>query len=146
MQIKRMEAADISQVVQMGQHCFAHPWTQEDYRKHYQEKDKIYLVCMHENHVVASSVVWCSFDTADLCNIVVAEPYRGRGIAERLLHESFCLCREMGVERVLLEVRESNLPAIKLYEKLHFQQISVRRNYYHDPMENAVIMELNLIL
>ena len=157
MKIKRKEVDDIPQVVQMGQHYFAHPWTQEDYKKHYQEQDKIYLVCMQEkpcmqenlcmqsDYVVASSVVWCSFDTADLCNIMVAEAYRRRGLAEQLLHQSFCLCRELGVERVLLEVRESNLPAIRLYEKLHFRQISMRRAYYRNPVENAVIMELEFV-
>lgn len=141
MQIKRMEAGDIPETVRLGQSCFAHPWTQEDYTKHYQEQDKIYLVCRHENMVVAGCAVWCSFETADLCNIMVREAYRGQGIAGRLLSRALALCRDGGVERLLLEVRESNVSAIRLYEKFHFQRIAVRMHYYREPPEDAVIMQ-----
>ena len=63
------------------------------------------------------------------------------GKAQALLHQAFKKCAGEGVEQILLEVRESNEAAIKLYVKLGFNEISLRRNYYRDPQEHAVIMQ-----
>ncbi len=141
MQIKHMEPAEITAVTALQRNNFAHPWSEQDYMDHLQDQDKIYLTALQDGIVVGSCVLWCSFETADLCNIVVDVSHRREGIAQALLHQAFKKCAGEGVEQILLEVRESNEAAIKLYVKLGFNEISLRKNYYRDPQEHAVIMQ-----
>lgn len=144
MQIRRMGAEHIREAALLQMRYFAHPWTEKDYRSFYQDREKICLVAVCDNTVVGSCMVWCSFDVAELCNIVVAEAFRGQGGAQRLLAEAFRLSRIQGAERMLLEVRESNIPAIALYKRFAFEKISVRNSYYRDPVEDAWIMQAKL--
>jgi ribosomal-protein-alanine N-acetyltransferase len=144
MQIKRMEKKDIPSVVRLGENCFSRFWKEEEYLRTYGQQDKIYLVACGETGVVASCAIWCSFETADLCNVAVDEKFRRRGIAMEMLRHGLEECRQKGIERVLLEVRESNQAAIGLYQRLCFREISRRSQYYHDPVEDALIMEVLL--
>lgn len=141
MQIKYMEEVDAAAVAKLQRENFAHPWTEEDYREHMQDEDKIYLTALQSGETAGSCVLWCSFETADLCNIVVDCAHRRKGIAEALLQRAFQECAAKGVQQILLEVRESNEAAIKLYIKTGFKCISLRKNYYRDPQEHAVIMQ-----
>jgi ribosomal-protein-alanine N-acetyltransferase len=145
MQIKLMERGDIAGVVSLGQRNFSHPWREEEYLKTYQDSDKIYFVADEGGEIVASCAVWCSFEMADLCNIVVDERFRRQGVAGRMLASVLRECRRRGVERVLLEVRAGNAPAIALYEKFLFEKISLRKGYYRDPVEDGVVMQAVLL-
>lgn len=144
MQIKHMEMAEAPAVAALQRENFAHPWSEQDYTEHLQDEDKIYLTALQDDAVVGSCVLWCSFETADLCNIVVDPAHRREGIAGALLYQAFRECVGKGAEQILLEVRESNEAAIGLYDKLGFRRISIRKNYYRDPQEHAVIMRKNL--
>ena len=84
------------------------------------------------------------FDEADITNIAVLEEYRGRKIAEKLLLELIEQLKLRNVTKLHLEVRESNLSAINLYKKMNFNEISIRKNYYKNPIENAVTYTLEV--
>ena len=81
-----------------------------------------------------------SFDEADVMNVAVHPDCRRRGIAEKLIHTLVAELTSRGVRALTLEVRASNDPAINLYEKLGFQQVGRRKNYYHNPKEDALIL------
>ena len=83
------------------------------------------------------------FETAELLNIAVDKAFRRQGIADRLMDALHEKARGLGAERVLLEVRKSNDPAIGLYAKHGYEKISVRKGYYSDG-EDAEIMQKNL--
>ncbi len=85
------------------------------------------------------------FDTAEIDFLFVKESQRGKGIAQKLLQqfEETCQKQQHKVEHILLEVGENNVPAVKLYKKWGFEQISVRTNYYKG-IKNALIMEKRL--
>ena len=136
-----MDMTKAEAVAALQKENFAHPWSEQDYMDHMQDKDKIYLIAVQDGAVVGSCVLWCSFETADLCNIVVDSSHRREGIAEALLERAFEECTGKGTEQILLEVRESNEAAIRLYVKTGFNKISLRKNYYRDPQEHAVIMQ-----
>lgn len=136
-----MEKSETAAVAALQRDNFAHPWSEQDYTEHLQDEDKIYLIALQDDAVVGSCVLWCSFETADLCNIVVDPSHRREGIAEALLERAFKECTGKGAEQILLEVRESNEAAIGLYIKIGFNKISLRKNYYRDPQEHAVIMQ-----
>lgn len=88
--------------------------------------------------------VMVNCDTADLLDIAVAEDHRNKGVATALMSFMDTECVSRGVKEIFLEVRKSNAPAISLYKKCGFEQISVRRKYYGNPTEDAVIMRKTL--
>lgn len=82
-----------------------------------------------------------TFKDSDLMTIAVLEKYRGFGLAKILVEKLIEKAYELNLRTIFLEVRQSNIGAIKLYEKNGFKKIGLRKNYYKQPTENAVIME-----
>ncbi|MBR4490656.1 ribosomal protein S18-alanine N-acetyltransferase [bacterium] len=79
-------------------------------------------------------------DEAEIIEIAVSEDLRKKGIASELMREIFDWCQKNGIIRIFLEVRESNLPARECYKKFGFSEDGQRKNYYRDPVEDAVLM------
>ena len=84
--------------------------------------------------------VWLSFEEGEIMNVAVRKEYRRKGVAGRLMKELLSRAEKRGAARFILEVREGNLPAIRLYESLGFLHAGRRRNFYSDPAEDALIM------
>lgn len=96
-------------------------------------------------NIVAYGVIYTAADEGDLANIAVIPEMRRRGLGSALLCRMLAEAKERGADRMFLEVRESNENARALYEKVGFNNIGKRRNYYVNPREDAVIMEKSLI-
>jgi ribosomal-protein-alanine N-acetyltransferase len=92
-----------------------------------------------EDKLIASVTLSLGDEDADIEGIVVDKSQRGKGIASQLIDMAHDFIKENGKQKVLLEVRESNLPAISLYKKVGYKKISVRKRYYSDD-ENALVM------
>lgn len=103
---------------------------------------KIY-VYLEEKEVLAYLLVMDSIDCYEILKIAVDNNYRRMGHAKSLLEE--IVIKEKVKKDVFLEVRESNIAAINFYKKNRFNQISIRKNYYKDNNENAIIMKLEVI-
>lgn len=88
--------------------------------------------------------VLLSIDTADLVDIAVLPEYRGQGKANALMDFIHKRCTGLGIKEIFLEVRASNVPAISLYKKQGYTEISVRKKYYGNPTEDALIMRKTL--
>lgn len=86
--------------------------------------------------LILSSVL----DEAEILEVAVAENFRRAGIASGLMSEIFGWCKKNGIGQIFLEVRESNFPARAYYEKFGFSEDGRRKNYYRDPVEDAVLM------
>lgn len=139
--IRKMLAEDASEVARIEQEVFGTGWSEKSFLDALHRDDTIYLVEEDEYRIKGYCGIWISYESADLCNIVVLEKYRKQGIGETLLTEAMCQAERNGVERIMLEVRESNISAIHLYEKLRFRHIYRRKAYYSNPKEDAIIME-----
>lgn len=96
--------------------------------------------------VVGYLCFWIVFEELRIMNVAVAEPVRRRGIATELVSQALRVARQHGAERAMLEVRVSNKPALALYERLGFSPRSIRRRYYDNPEEDAVVMEMEPML
>jgi len=94
----------------------------------------VYLL---ENKVLGYLMVLDSIDVYEILAIATIEEYRNKGIAQELLDK-------IKIKDIFLEVRESNQVAINFYKKNKFKEISVRKNYYSEPNENAIIMKLEV--
>ena len=139
--IRKMKIEDVSEAIEIEKSIFSNPWSEKSFEDAIVSKDNIYLVDISDGEVTGYCGIWTSYDTADLCNMAVTVKHRRKGIAEQLLQEALLLAEQKKVERILLEVRESNEAALALYQKNGFQKIGVRKGYYSNPKEDAVLME-----
>jgi ribosomal-protein-alanine acetyltransferase len=84
------------------------------------------------------------FNEAEVYNIAIINEYQHKGAGSLLLERFVDKCKNLGVEAIWLEVRESNNTAINFYKKFNFKEIQIRKYYYTNPPENALIMKLNV--
>lgn len=138
--IRRMNPEDLEQVMILERQIFSRPWSEESMRSALQQ-ETIYLVDETDGRIRGYLGIWCMAEDGDLCNMAVAEGVRREGVASGLMEEGMAQCRKQGVQRIVLEVRQSNLPAQTLYQHKGFVPIGVRKQYYSEPQEDAVIME-----
>lgn len=96
-------------------------------------------------HIIGFAALLFSPDFADLLGIAVDPSERRRGAAQKLLEHSFDICKSRGTGEMFLEVRRSNTAACALYRKNGFEQISVRKNYYGAPREDALIYRRRIV-
>ena len=135
-----MQPEDIKEVAQIENRIFTLPWSEQGFLSSLQSEDTLYLVVRKEGRVAGYCGLLQSFDEADITNVAVAEEARGAGIGFAMLSELMRLGKERGIARDTLEVRASNAAARHLYEKLGFQSVGSRKNFYDRPKEDAVIM------
>ncbi len=138
-EIRRLTYADLPQVIAVERRAFPTPWSLAMFVLELSKASGICLAGTHEGRIVGYLV--CSrYDTVwHLMNVAVDESRRRRRIASTLIERLFELADGDG-EQYTLEVRTSNGPAIKLYERFGFKSAGRRRGYYHDNREDALIM------
>ena len=140
-----MEAGDVERVVAIEAASFSSAWQPETFLG-LLKRPGAELRVLHdaEDGVIGYSVLWCIMDQGELANIAVADGHRGRGLGAFLLEKMLDVGRARGVASVYLEVRASNEEAIELYDRFGFVQIGVRKRYYDNPREDALVMLLRL--
>ena len=139
--IEDMRLEDISAVQEVERASFPVPWPANAFRHELsQNRNAHYVVAREGERVVAYAGLWLSLDEAHITTFAVLPEYRRRRIGERMLIDLFDRAQRLGGEWLTLEVRASNLPAQRLYEKYGFRPAGVRRRYYSDNNEDAIIM------
>jgi ribosomal-protein-alanine N-acetyltransferase len=138
--ITEMNATHVSQVAALEKICFADPWSEMSIASELQNLWSYWLVAVSDDRVVGYIGSQSSIDEADVMNVAVHPEYRRQGIAEGLICTMVEELKNRGIHALLLEVRATNAPAIALYEKLGFQQVGLRKNYYRNPKEDALIL------
>ena len=133
--------AHIDQMEQIEIECFSVPWSREALEEELENPYAHYVVCTdgagNVLGYIGSRIV---LDSADITNVAVRPVYRRRGIARQLVGRMLEQMAEKGVTGVLLEVRESNLPAQNCYAQAGFTVVGRRKNYYELPKEDALLM------
>ena len=140
MRITEMKAHHVPQVAELEKLCFSAPWSEASIAHELTTDYSFWLVAENDGTVVGYIGSQISFPEADVMNVAVRPEYRRKGLGQ-ILVEALCThLRNIDCESLTLEVRESNGPAIALYEKQGFQQVGLRKNYYRDPKEDARIL------
>lgn len=138
--ISDMTLADVKCCAALEEKIFAHAWSKKSIEDTLSVKENICLVAYDSSGIIVGYCIFTtSFEDADLCRIAVADEYRRNHIAEKLLDAAFKKLTKNGINRVLLEVRKSNEPAISLYEKYGFKEIGLRKGYYSEPVEDGLV-------
>ena len=127
-------------LVRVQRECFGSGYATNTFEKELQNKIAFYVVAEENGEVLGYAGLWNMCGSADVMNVGVLEKYRRMGIAQRLLGELEKYCRDNNFFEVNLEVRVSNTPARRLYEKLGYREIAVRKGYY-DGKEDGVFMK-----
>lgn len=139
-----MKQADIKQVSDIERHIFSRPWTEENFRESLELENTIFVVAKDDttDEVLGYCGMYLSFENGDITNVAVKQSSQRRGVAGKMLFYLLELAQKQGVEEVMLEVRQSNIPAISLYKKIGFVNIGVRKGFYAEPKEDANLMQL----
>lgn len=114
-------------------------WSAESFRSEAAKENGIVLYIADGGAAIALLTGYYAVGEGDITNVAVLPAHRRRGLAQRLITEFESLLPD-DAEAVFLEVRESNAPAIALYKKCGFDTLSVRKNFYSNPRENALVM------
>ncbi len=139
--IRPMRVPDLAAVQDIERASFTTPWPANAYRQELEtNRLAVYLVALMGDAVVAYGGIWLMVDEAHITTFAVRPGYRRRRIGERLLLALLDLARDRMAREATLEVRLSNLPARRLYEKYGFRPVGIRPRYYSDDNEDALIM------
>ena len=139
--IRQAEEKDILAIEGLEQVCFSDPWSYESLEHDIlNNKLSFYIVAEVEGVVCGYVGIWNIVDEGHITNVAVSPDYRRKHIASNMLDVLIASCEEAGVERFTLEVRAGNEPAKALYAGKGFKEISVRKGYYQDNGEDAIIM------
>ena len=136
----QMKAEHVPQVAQLEKICFSDPWSELSIGQELTNIWAHWLVALDGDAVAGYVGSQSSIDESDIMNVAVHPDYRRQGIAENLINNLVEDLKSRGSHALMLEVRVSNDPAIALYEKLGFQQVGRRKNYYRNPKEDALIL------
>ncbi len=140
--VVKMTKSDVDKVFHIEELVHpGHHWSKESF---YNELNNnlacYYCVKDEESNILSYIGFWRIIDEAHITTLAVHPDYRRNQLAKILLIKTIDDCYKNMVKYITLEVRESNLPAISLYEKFLFESIGMRKNYYQDNGENAIIM------
>ncbi|MBM7694473.1 ribosomal-protein-alanine N-acetyltransferase [Peribacillus deserti] len=140
-----MNIGDIDQVLEVEHLCFSLPWSREAFiNELVNNKYAVYLVLEEQSRIIGYCGAWVVLDEAHITNIAILPEFRGRNLGEALLVKLIQTVKSMGALSVTLEVRVSNIAAQSLYKKLGFQNGGIRKSYYTDNYEDALVMWVNL--
>lgn len=138
--IRPMQAQDLPQVVKLEEICFSMPWKEKDFAEALEKDYYYFLVAEEAGVIIGQAGLIISFEEADITNVAVLPERRKQNIGSKVIEQLLMDGEKLGVRYFTLEVRESNSPAIGLYEKYGFVSEGIRKNFYEKPTENAVIM------
>ncbi|MBO8164067.1 MAG: ribosomal protein S18-alanine N-acetyltransferase [Brevibacillus sp.] len=145
LRFRMMTLGDVEAVVELEKLAFPTPWPADAFINELTiNKHARYVVAEVEGRVIAYCGMWVVIDEAHITNVAVHPEYRRRGIGERLMRQMMGLALLEGGEKMTLEVRPSNHTARSLYKKLGFEERGIRKQYYSDNMEDAIIMWVKL--
>ena len=140
MRIVAMAAEHVAQVAALEAICFADPWSEKSVASELTNPLSLWLVALDDDRVAGYVGSQSVMGESDMMNVAVHPDYRRQGIAEKLCLSLVEALSGKGNHSLTLEVRASNAPAKALYEKLGFQQVGLRKNYYRNPREDALIL------
>ena len=136
-EIKKGQIQDAAAILSMMEDVYeASPWKLEQIQADIEHESISYFLAVDEGQVLGFVAIQETLYEAEVLQIAVKPAFQGRGLAQQLLAQL------PDQKEIFLEVRVSNQPAQGLYKKMHFEEIARRKNYYHDPIEDADNMKM----
>jgi [ribosomal protein S18]-alanine N-acetyltransferase len=145
--VEMAETEDLDALAALERRCYTHPWTVRGFRDAMRRGERGAVLVARaprrsdpERGILGYCVIETVADEVHIHNLAVRPESRGGGLGRRLLELGLAMGERRGARSALLEVRESNEPAIELYRSMGFQPVAMRRNYYSQPQEDALVL------
>ncbi|MFV0380599.1 MAG: ribosomal protein S18-alanine N-acetyltransferase [Anaerorhabdus sp.] len=139
--IRKLKIDDLDEILLLEKSLFSLPWSKDDYLKDINDNEfSEYYVYEEKGEIIGYFGLWIIYDQAQITTIATSKIYQSNGIGSKMMIKIIELATSKGCEVCTLEVRKSNISAIKLYEKYGFSVVTVRKGYYSDNYEDALLM------
>ena len=138
--IRKAKIEDIPAIVGMEARCFSCPWSEKSFLSELDCADGYFAAAEQNGEICGFCVARWFGDEGEVFNVCVAPEHRREGIGDALINNALEKAGKSGVKRIFLEVRQSNGAARALYLKHGFQVCGLRKRYYDDPTEDAILM------
>lgn len=142
--IRYMAKEDIDQILLIEQCSFPAPWTARSFLSELQNKFARYFVLIDQERLFGYAGMWLFAGESHITTIAVHPDYRSQKYGRLLMKLLIDCSIDYGADTMILEVRVSNIPAIRLYSSLGFRKIGIRKNYYLETHEDAIVMLCSL--
>lgn len=139
--IKRMTRNDVPEVYQLEVSCFADPWDLDSYYGEADNYSALYFVARKSEIALGYCGMWVIVDEAHIVTLAVSPHYRRHGLGRKMLNILLGEAQKLQVTTITLEVRVGNIAARELYQHAGFSIVGIRKNYYPDNNEDALVME-----
>lgn len=140
MTFREMLVEDLDQVMEIENDLISPPWTREGFFTFLLKDENMFFVVEEKGQILGYCSMQTVLDEGDILNVAVTRNRQKEGIGYFLVDSMLMLAAARGIHIVHLEVRESNGSARRLYQRLGFKEDGFRKNYYTEPVENAVLM------
>lgn len=138
--VRAMRVRDVPEVVYIENRSFRVPWSESTFKSLLRQPHAALFVAETGDQIAGYAAVWFVADEAELGDLAVHPDYRRRGIGSILLRRALQEARGRKIRVLYLEVRAGNEEARRLYERSGFEVMTVRRGYYSQPVEDALVM------
>ncbi len=135
-----MTAEHIPALAKLEKLCFADPWSEKALEEELTNPNAVFRVALKDGEVAGYVGMIHVLDEGDICNVAVFDDFRRQGVATALIQHLVDYAVENQLSFITLEVRESNIGARKFYETMGFVNIGMRKNFYDNPKEHAILM------
>lgn len=139
--IEPLTLKDLPSVLEIESMCFSSPWSVSTFEQEFSNPRTEIFGAKIFDHLVGYVIVWHGHKESHITNIAVHPAFRRMGIGSMLLQKAIDVSKHNS-DTIILEVRKSNTPAINLYKKFGFKEIGIRKNYYLDNREDAIVMAM----
>ena len=135
-----MTLQDVEQVAEIERSVFSTPWSAQAFIDTLSMDGVIFLVAREEKRILGYCGIYLAADEGEITNVAVHPEHRRNGIARALMEKLLTNAGDRGAAHIILEVRQSNEAAIRLYESTGFESCGVRKRFYRQPVEDALLM------
>lgn len=142
--VKRISETELEAVAALEQEIFSDAWSKKGLEESLCQSHALLFGAWSGDILAGYLIVYCSPGEGEIVRIATSASMRRQGVAGRLLLELENVCEEKGIEKLFLEVRESNVTAIEFYKSHGFTEDGLRKNFYEKPVEDAVLMSREL--
>lgn len=141
---RRATEQEIEEIARIEAKVFSDAWSHKNILETYQQAQAVVAVAVKEKMVIGYCILYIALDEGEIARIAIEPEWRKQGVGQGLLNYICDYCKQHGVERLLLDVREGNGSARRFYEKYGFEVDGIRKSFYENPKENAVLMSGNI--
>ena len=142
--IRKAEITDLPMIADLEREIFPDAWSLKSLEETWNQKNAVIFAAKAEEKIACYLIFYYVLDEGEIARIATAPFARRQGAAGRMFRELVAFCKAQQITRIMLEVRESNEAARGFYGKCGFAEDGIRKNYYENPKENAILMSKNL--